>query len=242
MEQLLLFSVFLGQALSLYFQNGFYEAFAVMQIFLMFAACVWATSISELLALPLFGTQPIVQMRMKRNITLVFCTIAVVNLINCIAMAATVRQESRVFNIAVLSYNLSLFAAESTFGMIILHFGSRLKRDISMSVSVRANKWSIKKKIAAMQLGGYTLILAQAPIVVASIVILAIGSFPYFWVLEFIVLTSAVPALALSTIILLKSAVEDSGKSVETETPNSSSRLFHPNSVVAQNFVSDQST
>ena len=150
------------------------------------------------------------QRRALRLIHLAFTLIGLTNFVICIAMAIVNNVASAIeFNKVVLCSHFLLFATELVYGALIVHYARMLRKKVVDAHQLSTDE--LLNKIRALQNGALTLVFGELPTVIASIVFIFLGSFPYFWVVNLILVLSATPCIVGTTLVLFQGINLDSG-------------------------------
>lgn len=125
-------------------------------------------------------------------------------------MSIVNRTDDRRFNTIHFTYNILLFMCEAVFGAIVVISGRELDRKI-VDASLSSQIDTLRSKIRSMQFGALNIVFGQIPAVVASIVFATLGSAPYYWVIQFVIMLACPPSITMATLGLM---TRESQKSV----------------------------
>jgi hypothetical protein len=191
------------EALSFYLESGMYIATSIILWLTLVCACLWGNEVTELLALPIFSLNAKLQRRVQTALRLTFVGIVLVNGVTSFVMASLARVDDVRFNIAAAVQAFVLFASEFLYCLIIFHYSGKLKKLIDASSLEAPDAQKLHKKIGGLRGSSVSLTFGQVPQIICCIIFLAIGTFPYMFVVSFIVLFNTAPSLTWASYKLI---------------------------------------
>ena len=160
------------------------------------------------MALPIFALRPKLQANVKTFIERIFYLFIVMNTATSISLAVCAQISDGAFNIAMLIWQLFIFGSVSATSLMMAYYARELKRQYSERAL--ENKDALDRKLSSIIAGCISFIFGQLPGLFGSIVLLVIGSAPFYWVFLFLIFSTTPLPIAKATLAIFRSsAVRD---------------------------------